>query len=309
MPVLSLNGSNPFAVTGIGLLLPARNSQIINIYQYKEISFFNRWERFRRTSDDAKTMLVTTKIALDNAGIDIKKFDRTKVGIIFATTFGSFLSYESFEESVLKNNLEPHAFSNSLASSAASAISIFWRIKGPCITFSVTQCAEIDAIIVAAELLKNKICDIVLTGGWLKLSKTCLHYFAKKNSISESAVVIVMESLEHLQQRKHYPYTIVKIENNYPKEGGHIFANVSSNFHNQFKPSSNQKIIDIKSILDLGKTFSIPIFISLAKSVKFALRKNMGKFLVLPPFKEEKICFLCKNTIKRSVCRGKSSRN
>jgi len=309
MPVLSLNAFSPFAVSGVGLLLPPRKSQIINIHQSKKISFFNRWERFRQTNDDAKMMLVTTKIALDNAGIDIKKLDRTRIGIIFATTFGSFSSYESFEGSVLNNNLEPHAFSNSLASSPASAISIFWGIKGPCITFSVTQCAEIDAIIVAGELLKNKICDIVLTGGWLKLSKTCLHYFAKKNSMSESAVVIVMESLEHLKQRKHYPYTVVKIENGYPKEGGYIFPNVSKNFHNQFEPSLNQKIIDIKSILDLGKIFSIPIFISLAKSVKFALRKNTRKFFVLPPFREEKICFLCKNTIKRSVCHGENDRN
>jgi len=309
MPVLSLNGFNPFAVSGIGLLLPPRNSQIINIHQSKEISFFNRWEKFRQTNEDAKMMLLTTKIALDNAGIDIKNFDRTKVAIIFATTFGSFLSYESFEESILKDNLQPQAFSNSLASSPASAISIFWGIKGPCITFSAAEYAEIDAIILGTELLRNKICDIVLIGGWLKLSKTCLHYFAKKNSISESAVIIIMESLEHLQQRKHYPYTIVKIENKYPDEVDYIFANISKKLHNEFDCSLNQKIIDIKSILDLGKTFSIPIFISLGKSVKFALRKGMEKFLVLPPFREEKIFFLCKNTIERSVPYGESSGN
>lgn len=90
----------------------------------KEYSKHFNWEKGRKINLDSKLVQLTILDALAVSGIDLDRSDKSRIGIILGTAFGSLGSYEEFLNSIENNNIQPIAFSNSLASIPASIISI-----------------------------------------------------------------------------------------------------------------------------------------------------------------------------------------
>lgn len=257
--------------TAVEVLQPLQNSCTLNSESFKEICLFSKWEKFRQINEETKLMLIATKIVLDNAGINLSKIDKTKIGLLFGTTFGSFTNYENFEDSIITGSLRPQEFVCSLTSFVTSAVSVFYCIKGPCITFSGLN-SFIDIILYAYQLLKTEVCEVVIIGEWLKFSKTLLQYLSGNGYSSEVFSTIIVENSEFLKKRQHNFYTEIKINKNFTIDD----------------PYPNEKEIFICEN-SLGITF-------LAQKIKFAKQQGIKKFCIsYITENKNKINFLCEN--------------
>jgi hypothetical protein len=205
-PVLSLEKNEILLlITGVEILQPNDSNNVLNSKKFKEISLFSKWEKFRQINEEAKLMLIATKNALDDAKVDINKLDKTKIGLVFETIFGSFTNYENFEDSIISGSLRPQEFVCSLTSFVTSAVSIFFGIKGPCITFSGLH-SFVDVILYSYQLLKTKICNIVIIGEWIKFSKTLSKYSSAENYKTELFTTIVLKSLDGFKKNEYSPF-------------------------------------------------------------------------------------------------------
>jgi hypothetical protein len=119
--------------------------------------------------------LVASSLALKDAGIDLSQVDRSRVAVVFATAFGCVELTEAFYLSAAANGwsgTDPITFPETLASAAASHVSMFHGLRGPNITVSNKYFAGESAMIQAASLLRQGQADlaIVLAGDALALS-------------------------------------------------------------------------------------------------------------------------------------------
>lgn len=179
---------------------------IVDLEKFKqEVTKINGFDKSHRLNEDSKLVLLATQLAIENARINIKDFDPTKIGVVMSTMFGSFTSYENFYNGLKADNLQPQEFAVSLASTPSSVISIFFKLKGINITFSgINFCDLIDT---AKMLIKNKICEIVFMGFWIMPSPTLLSYTGV--NISPFCVVGVVESIEIAKKRKYNIYLVI----------------------------------------------------------------------------------------------------
>jgi hypothetical protein len=119
--------------------------------------------------------LVASSLALKDAGIDLSQVDRSRVAVVLATAFGCVELTEAFYLSAAANGwsgTDPITFPETLASAAASHVSMFHGLRGPNITVSNKHFAGESAMIQAASLLRQGQADlaIVLAGDALALS-------------------------------------------------------------------------------------------------------------------------------------------
>lgn len=173
----------------------------------KEYSKYFNWEKSRRINLDSKLIQLTVLNALDMSAVDFKKIDKSRIGIVFGTAFGSLESYEEFYGS-LTTNIQPNAFSNSLANIPASVISIFYGITGPSITLSDNFLAGIDALILGREMICDGLCDVVIVGAWYLQSTSSKKLVS--SPYSGGAGIIIMESLGYTEKRSANILTGIK---------------------------------------------------------------------------------------------------
>ena len=113
--------------------------------------------------------LVASSLALQDAGIDLSKLDRSRVAVVFATAFGCIELTEAFYLSAAANGwngTDPSTFPETLASAPAGHVAMFHGLKGPNVTVSHKHFAAENALIQAASLLRHGQADfaIVLAG-------------------------------------------------------------------------------------------------------------------------------------------------
>ncbi|MCX7957327.1 MAG: hypothetical protein N2643_05520 [Endomicrobia bacterium] len=171
----------------------------------KEITIFENFNKLNRLNEESKLVLAAAKNAFEDAKIKLEDIDPTKIGIVMSTMFGSFTSYENFYLNIKRNELRPYEFSTSLASTPVSALSIVFKLKGPCITLGDLKFKSV--IDITKLLIESKICEIVLSGLWIYPSATLVSYFGKK--IVEFSIVGIFESIENVKKRKVNLYLIV----------------------------------------------------------------------------------------------------
>lgn len=203
MHVWRSKSSKSVAISGVAMVDSTRLAE--------GTSWLSRWDKTRRLNSDAKLVLWASKLALDNAQLNFKMADRTRIGIVLGCNFGSYGSYETFYESIKNSNVQPQAFTNSLANIPAAAVSIFWGIKGPCITFCNSMHPSMEVTKWALNLIDNDVCDVVLAGWWQKMSKTLAHCLTANNCLScteDIAVLTVIETLEYAKNRKACSYLL-----------------------------------------------------------------------------------------------------
>lgn len=116
--------------------------------------------------------LVASSLALQDAGVDLSKIDRSRVAVVFGTGFGCAELTEAFYLSAAVNGwagTDASPFPEGLANSPASHVALLHGLRGPNITVGSKGVAGESALIQAASLLRHGQADfaIVLAGDTL----------------------------------------------------------------------------------------------------------------------------------------------
>lgn len=172
-------------------------------------------------------LLVSSRSAIEDAGLTITDQNTKETGVVVGTTFGSLQSLSEFDkESVMKGPqlVNPSRFPNTVANLPASQVSIYFKIKGFNTTISTGMCAGLNAIDYAIKAIEFHNRKIVLVGvveemceqtflGFRSLSmlagmnngSPCVScpFDLRRNGIvlGEGAGVLIFEDLESAQDR------------------------------------------------------------------------------------------------------------
>jgi len=109
--------------------------------------------------------LVASSLAIKDAGIDLRQVDRSRVAVIFATSFGCVELTAAFYQSAAANGwsgTDPSTFPETLANSPASHVALCHDLRGPNITVGSKGFAGESALLQAASLLRHGQADLAL---------------------------------------------------------------------------------------------------------------------------------------------------
>ena len=168
----------------------------------------------RRVDRLSAWAMVASSLAIQDAGIDLSRVDRSRVAVVFGTGFGCAELTEAFYQSAAVNGwsgTDPSPFPEGLANAPASHVALLHGVRGPNITVGSTGFAGESALIQAASLIRYGQADlaIVLAGDTLTravyewyevaglLSPACFNWEAVPGSASfvpsEGVVALVLE--------------------------------------------------------------------------------------------------------------------
>jgi 3-oxoacyl-[acyl-carrier-protein] synthase II len=116
--------------------------------------------------------LVASSLAMQDAGIDLSRVERSRVAVVFGTGFGCAELTSAFFQSAAVNGwsgTDPSPFPEGLANAPASHVALCHGLRGPNVTVGSTGFAGESALIQAASLLRHGQADlaIVLAGDTL----------------------------------------------------------------------------------------------------------------------------------------------
>lgn len=114
--------------------------------------------QFRKMDRFSKMIVNTVAVAIDRSGLNIKKIDSSKIGILFSTTTGPIEVVEDIENQIQRdgyNKVSAAKFPFTVMNAAAGMLSILFGIKGPVSVIS-SNVGFIDGEIYSRELMKNE---------------------------------------------------------------------------------------------------------------------------------------------------------
>jgi 3-oxoacyl-[acyl-carrier-protein] synthase II len=187
-----------------------------------------RWYRIPRISQFA---LVSANLAISDAKLNIRKEDPSRIGIFFGTCNGPSYSTEQVYQALIEKGpagVNPILFQETVFNAPVSNISILLGIKGPCIALPIGQASGSYAISIALNYLRNQKIDCAIVGAADEHTKIVHESFSylkvlspsdggeegsrpfdkTRNGVvlSEGSVFLILESLEHAQQRNVHIY-------------------------------------------------------------------------------------------------------
>jgi len=141
----------------------------------------------RRLDRVSAWALVTASLALQDAGIDLNQMDRSRVAVVFATSFGCIELTESFYQSAYKNGwagTDPITFPETLVNSPAGHVALFHNLRGPNISVSSHNFAGESALLQAASLLRHGQADLAIVIAGDTLTQTMYQWYETANLLS-----------------------------------------------------------------------------------------------------------------------------
>jgi 3-oxoacyl-(acyl-carrier-protein) synthase len=116
--------------------------------------------------------LVASSLALQDAGVDLNQMDRSRIAVVFATSFGCVELTEAFFQSAATNgwpSTDPITFPETLSNAPAGHVALFHQLQGPNLTVSSKSFAAESALLQAASLLRHGQADmaVVIAGDTL----------------------------------------------------------------------------------------------------------------------------------------------
>ena len=120
-----------------------------------------RWDRCTQFA------MVATKLALEDAGLDLKSADPTRIGVSFGSALGGIADAEMQHSAFVSGGAK--SVSRSLAlqiygGATHSNITIHWGIEGPATTHSNSCASGNVALGDALRLIREGACDVVIAG-------------------------------------------------------------------------------------------------------------------------------------------------
>ncbi|MHB8995431.1 MAG: beta-ketoacyl synthase N-terminal-like domain-containing protein [Armatimonadota bacterium] len=151
--------------------------------------------------------LAACALAWQDAGIDWRELDHTRVGLCLGTAYGCLDSVENMTARVQKKGVRfgsPVIFTHSFANSPTSLAAVEYQLEGPTSTFCVGEASASSALDFAARIIGDGRAEVVLAGGVEALSLSLLGYLGLKPPAwvpGEGACLFVLESEEHAAAR------------------------------------------------------------------------------------------------------------
>ena len=124
--------------------------------------------------------LVASSLAIQDAGIDLSKLDRSRVAVVFGTGFGCAELTEAFCQSAAANGwrgTDPSPFPEGLANAPASHVALWHGLRGPNITVGSKGFAGETALIQAATLLRHGQADLAIVLAGDTLTRTVYEWY------------------------------------------------------------------------------------------------------------------------------------
>lgn len=125
-------------------------------------------KKVRGLTPESRAFLVAATLACRNAGIPTKRFDDPALGVVVGTTTAGLQDYVEMFASRLDIGVEyvnPAQGPVTGPNTPAAQYSIFAGAAGPNLTVSSGDCAAVDAVAVAVDLLHAGRVDTVVVGG------------------------------------------------------------------------------------------------------------------------------------------------
>ncbi len=171
-------------------------------------------------------LLVASKLAIEDAKLEINEASTDKIGVCTGTTFPHLWSIVEFDREVFKEGIDfanPALFPSTVINAASSQVSIRFNIQGFNTTLSTGYTSALESIIYTLNALKTNKAETVLSGSVESLTFSLffglqkLGYMAgikgiplscpfdkRRNGpvLGEAAVVFCIEDLKKAKERK-----------------------------------------------------------------------------------------------------------
>ena len=182
----------------------------------------------RRMDRFAQFAVAASKLAIEDAGLDLPRENLDRIGVILGSGIGGMETFEDQTKTLINrgpNRVSPFFVPMMIANMAAGQIAITFGLRGPNIT-TVTACASsTNSIGDAFKLLQRGDADVVVTGGTeapittLAIAGFCaMRAMSTQNDqpekasrpfdrdrdgfvMGEGAGILVLETLEHAEAR------------------------------------------------------------------------------------------------------------
>lgn len=174
--------------------------------------------------------IASTKMALDDSGLDFLQIDRNRVGVVFGSGIGGSETWEEQHNTLITKGprrVSPLFIPMMIANMASARVAMDFNLKGPNFTV-VTACASgTNAIGEAFRIVQRGDADIMVAGGTeAPITSLSLAGFSSMRALStnndephlasrpfdknrdgfvmgEGSGVIILESLEHAAMRRN----------------------------------------------------------------------------------------------------------
>ncbi len=177
--------------------------------------------------------LVSSKMALDDSGLDLGRGDRHRIGVIFGSGLGGILFHEqqivrAYDKGT--HRIHPAAVPRITPNAVSSQIAIHFKVFGPNMVISNACASGANAVGEAYRKIQNGEADVVVSGGAeASLSEftfgayDALRVLSKRNAapheasrpfdkdrdgfvLGEGAATLILEELNHALERKAHIY-------------------------------------------------------------------------------------------------------
>ncbi|HEY9683855.1 MAG TPA: beta-ketoacyl-ACP synthase II [Oculatellaceae cyanobacterium] len=185
-------------------------------------------KQVKRSDRFIQFAVAASKLAVDDAKLDMSKEDPERVGVVVGSAAGGFESIEEQFHNLTKkgpNRCSPFTVPMLIVNMAAGWVSILHNAKGPN-TCTVTACAtSSNSIGDAAKIIERGDADVMFAGGSeAPITSLCMAGFAAARTLStrndepekasrpfdvgrdgfvmgEGGAILILESLKHAQER------------------------------------------------------------------------------------------------------------
>ncbi|WP_370010193.1 beta-ketoacyl synthase N-terminal-like domain-containing protein [Nocardia cyriacigeorgica] len=212
-------------ITGIGTILPggANAGELLSAYRSGTLEGYDGTElaltamdfdpapflspKQRRRMDRLGIPAVaSSRMALDDGGLDPEAVDSDRIGVIVGTGLGPVESMEKFTVPVLESGVtaaNPAVFPNTVYNAAAGQVSMVLGVRGPTSTLTAAHAAGATALGVAHDLLRTGAADAALCPAVDALAPYAMHAYqrmpvfadaaARGYRLAEGAVTLLLE--------------------------------------------------------------------------------------------------------------------
>lgn len=144
-------------------------------------------KRFRRAANISRYALASSKLAIDDAGLDSNKWDDAKAGIVVGVTHGAINYSREFHAALIKEGslaASPMLFSDSVLNAPAGNVSIAFNIKGAAHTIIGGASVGLDVIAYAIKTMQNNNLDVCIAGGAEEIDSLVFDSYARFKLLS-----------------------------------------------------------------------------------------------------------------------------
>lgn len=195
---------------------------------FDPLNFMDR-KTAQRMDPFAHYGMAATEMAVKDAGLNLDKIDRDRVGVIFGSGIGGMITYHQQQETLYQtggpHRISPFFVTMMIADIVAGHIAMRYQFKGPNYATTSACATSAHAIADAFMLIQRGDMDVAVTGGseapicpmgvggfnaMKALStrndepeKACRPFDAKRDGfvMGEGAAVLILEELNHALKR------------------------------------------------------------------------------------------------------------